>query len=44
MWQPHRPVRALEFELLPLSDPGHKKFGNVKQAACLVCGKPKKDV
>ena len=32
------------FDLLRSSDPGHKSFKNMKQAALLVCGKPKKDV
>ena len=30
----------LLFELRPWSDPGIESFGNVKQAACLVCRKP----
>ena len=30
----------LLFELLPSSDQAMKSFGNVKQAARLVCGKP----
>ena len=30
--------------VLRSSDPGHESFGNVKKAAYLACGKPKKDV